>query len=145
MPSLRPVSRSTIVLVQARSTPTGRLVGAEPAHRAVPVLIDPEPPQGLGVHVRQHCRSHARADCASHHETPCGAAASAAARPEPTTAPTSAPSSPALERARRGAPGPFFYHQARFQAPDPQAGLKAAVTEIFEKNHAWIPVIVATL
>jgi putative transposase len=29
----------------------------------------------------------------------------------------------------------FFYHQARLQAPDPQAALKAAVTEIFEKNH----------
>ena len=29
----------------------------------------------------------------------------------------------------------FFYHQARLQAPDPQAELKAAVTEIFEKNH----------
>jgi putative transposase len=29
----------------------------------------------------------------------------------------------------------FFYHQARFQAPDPQEALKAAVTEIFEKNH----------
>lgn len=29
----------------------------------------------------------------------------------------------------------FFYHQARLQAPDPQEALKAAVTEIFEKNH----------
>jgi putative transposase len=29
----------------------------------------------------------------------------------------------------------FFYHQARLQAPDPQAALKAAVTEIFTKNH----------
>ncbi|WP_228529133.1 MULTISPECIES: IS3 family transposase [Arthrobacter] len=30
----------------------------------------------------------------------------------------------------------FFYHQARLQNPDPQAELKAAVREIFEKNHA---------
>ena len=29
----------------------------------------------------------------------------------------------------------FFYHQARLQAPDPQAAIKSAVTEIFEKNH----------
>lgn len=29
----------------------------------------------------------------------------------------------------------FFYHQARFQSPDPQAEIKAAVREIFEKNH----------
>lgn len=29
----------------------------------------------------------------------------------------------------------FFYHQARLQAPDPQAALKSAVTEIFENNH----------
>ena len=29
----------------------------------------------------------------------------------------------------------FFYHQARLQVPDPQEALKAAVTEIFEKNH----------
>ena len=29
----------------------------------------------------------------------------------------------------------FFYHQARLQAPDPRDGLKAMVTEIFEKNH----------
>jgi len=29
----------------------------------------------------------------------------------------------------------FFYHQARLQAPDPQEVIKAAVTEIFEKNH----------
>lgn len=29
----------------------------------------------------------------------------------------------------------FFYHQARIQAPDPQGAIKAAVTEIFEKNH----------
>jgi transposase InsO family protein len=29
----------------------------------------------------------------------------------------------------------FFYHQARFLGPDPQAALKTAVTEIFEKNH----------
>ncbi|WP_309304117.1 IS3 family transposase [Arthrobacter sp. CJ23] len=29
----------------------------------------------------------------------------------------------------------FFYHQARLQAPDPKEALKAAVTEIFEKNH----------
>lgn len=30
----------------------------------------------------------------------------------------------------------FFYHQARLQAPDPQEALKAAVTEIFTKNHS---------
>ncbi|WP_160317904.1 IS3 family transposase [Arthrobacter sp. Edens01] len=30
----------------------------------------------------------------------------------------------------------FFCHQARFQDPDPQAELKAAVREIFVKNHA---------
>jgi len=29
----------------------------------------------------------------------------------------------------------FFYHQARFQAPDPQKELKTAVTEIFKENH----------
>jgi putative transposase len=29
----------------------------------------------------------------------------------------------------------FFYHQARLQGPDPQAALKAAVTELFTKNH----------
>jgi putative transposase len=29
----------------------------------------------------------------------------------------------------------FFYHQARLQAHDPQEAIKAAVTEIFEKNH----------
>ncbi|WP_236803005.1 IS3 family transposase [Arthrobacter sp. FW306-05-C] len=29
----------------------------------------------------------------------------------------------------------FFYHQARLNRPDPQASLKAAVTEIFTKNH----------
>jgi putative transposase len=29
----------------------------------------------------------------------------------------------------------FFYHQARLQAHDPQEALKAAVTDIFEKNH----------
>ena len=29
----------------------------------------------------------------------------------------------------------FFYHQARLQAPDPKEALKAAVTEIFKKNH----------
>jgi putative transposase len=29
----------------------------------------------------------------------------------------------------------FFYHQARFQAPDPKEKLKAAVTVIFETNH----------
>ncbi|UNK45042.1 IS3 family transposase [Arthrobacter sulfonylureivorans] len=29
----------------------------------------------------------------------------------------------------------FFYHQARLQAPDPQEALKAAVAEIFMKNH----------
>jgi putative transposase len=29
----------------------------------------------------------------------------------------------------------FFYHQARLQAPDPQEALKAAVTEIFQKNQ----------
>lgn len=30
----------------------------------------------------------------------------------------------------------FFYHQARLQGPDPRAGLKAAITEVFTKNHA---------
>jgi len=30
----------------------------------------------------------------------------------------------------------FFYHQARLLAPDPQAELKAAVTDIFKKSHA---------
>jgi len=30
----------------------------------------------------------------------------------------------------------FFYHQARFQAPDPQADLKAGITKIFTANHA---------
>nr|WP_274708212.1 IS3 family transposase [Arthrobacter sp. H16F315] len=30
----------------------------------------------------------------------------------------------------------YFYHQARLLAPDPQADLKAAVTEIFKKSHA---------
>ena len=29
----------------------------------------------------------------------------------------------------------FFYHQARLKGPDPRASLKAAVTEIFKKNH----------
>ena len=29
----------------------------------------------------------------------------------------------------------FFYHQARLAAPDPQAELKAAVTEVFTTNH----------
>jgi hypothetical protein len=29
----------------------------------------------------------------------------------------------------------FFYHQARFQAPDPQEELKAAITDIFTANH----------
>jgi putative transposase len=29
----------------------------------------------------------------------------------------------------------FFYHQARLSGPDPRASLKAAVTEIFKKNH----------
>ncbi|MFF0818749.1 IS3 family transposase [Rhodococcus sp. NPDC003318] len=29
----------------------------------------------------------------------------------------------------------FFYHQARAHAPDPQAQLKTAITEIFERNH----------
>jgi putative transposase len=29
----------------------------------------------------------------------------------------------------------FFYHQARIQAPDPKEKLKAAVTEIFTRNH----------
>ncbi|UVJ41246.1 IS3 family transposase [Arthrobacter sp. CJ23] len=29
----------------------------------------------------------------------------------------------------------FFYHQTRLQAPDPHETLKAAITEIFEKNH----------
>ena len=30
----------------------------------------------------------------------------------------------------------FFYHQARLLAPDPQANLKSAVTDIFRKSHA---------
>ena len=30
----------------------------------------------------------------------------------------------------------FFYHQGRLQAPDPHEGLKAALTEIFTKNHS---------
>jgi putative transposase len=30
----------------------------------------------------------------------------------------------------------FFYHQARLQDPDPQAGLKAAITDVFTSNHA---------
>jgi len=30
----------------------------------------------------------------------------------------------------------FFYHQARFQAPDPQEALKTAITRIFTTNHA---------
>jgi putative transposase len=29
----------------------------------------------------------------------------------------------------------FFYHQGRLQTPDPQEAIKAAVTEIFAKNH----------
>jgi len=29
----------------------------------------------------------------------------------------------------------FFYHQGRLQTPDPQEAIKAAVTEIFNKNH----------
>jgi putative transposase len=29
----------------------------------------------------------------------------------------------------------FFYHQARFHAPDPQATLKTVVREIFDKSH----------
>jgi len=29
----------------------------------------------------------------------------------------------------------LFYHQPRLRVPDPQAAIKAAVTEIFEKNH----------
>jgi putative transposase len=42
---------------------------------------------------------------------------------------------PVLLQAAGLARSTFFYHQARLQAPDPQAALKAAVTEIFEKNH----------
>ncbi len=30
----------------------------------------------------------------------------------------------------------FFYHQARLARPDPRAGLKAAITEVFTRNHA---------
>jgi putative transposase len=30
----------------------------------------------------------------------------------------------------------FFYHQARGRVPDPRAGLKAAITEVFTSNHA---------
>jgi putative transposase len=29
----------------------------------------------------------------------------------------------------------FFYHQARSQAPDPHEAIRAAVAEVFEKNH----------
>ena len=29
----------------------------------------------------------------------------------------------------------FFYHQAKLNGPDPRASLKAAVTDIFTKNH----------
>ena len=29
----------------------------------------------------------------------------------------------------------FFYHQARLTAPDPQAGLKAAIREVFEASR----------
>ncbi|MET4095698.1 IS3 family transposase [Arthrobacter sp. UYCu712] len=42
---------------------------------------------------------------------------------------------PVLLQVARLARSTFFYHQARLQAPDPQAALKAAVTEIFEQNH----------
>jgi putative transposase len=42
---------------------------------------------------------------------------------------------PVLLRVAGLARSTFFYHQARLQAPDPQAALKAAVTEIFNKNH----------
>ena len=42
---------------------------------------------------------------------------------------------PVLLQVARLARSTFFYHQARLQAPDPREALKAAVTEIFEKNH----------
>ena len=29
----------------------------------------------------------------------------------------------------------FFYHQAKLNGPDPRASLKAAITEVFKKNH----------
>ncbi|MET4588572.1 IS3 family transposase [Arthrobacter sp. 754] len=42
---------------------------------------------------------------------------------------------PVLLQAAGLARSTFFYHQARLQAPDPQEAIKAAVTEIFKKNH----------
>jgi putative transposase len=30
----------------------------------------------------------------------------------------------------------FFYHQSRLLGPDPRASVKAAISEIFKKNHA---------
>ena len=42
---------------------------------------------------------------------------------------------PVLLQAAALARSTFFYHQARIQGPDPQEAIKAAVTEIFEKNH----------
>jgi putative transposase len=42
---------------------------------------------------------------------------------------------PILLQAAALARSTFFYHQARLQAPDPQAALKTAVTEVFTKNH----------
>lgn len=42
---------------------------------------------------------------------------------------------PVLLQAASLARSTFFYHQARIQGPDPQESIKAAVREIFEKNH----------
>lgn len=42
---------------------------------------------------------------------------------------------PVLLQAASLARSTFFYHQARIQGPDPQEFIKAAVREIFEKNH----------
>ena len=42
---------------------------------------------------------------------------------------------PVLLQAAALARSTFFYHQARIQGPDPQEAIKAAVREIFEKNH----------
>ncbi|MDQ0825238.1 putative transposase [Arthrobacter sp. B2I5] len=42
---------------------------------------------------------------------------------------------PVLLQAAALARSTFFYHQARIQGADPQESIKAAVREIFEKNH----------
>ncbi|WP_371818305.1 IS3 family transposase [Pseudarthrobacter sp. C4D7] len=42
---------------------------------------------------------------------------------------------PVLLQAAALARSTFFYHQARIQGADPQEAIKAAVREIFEKNH----------